>query len=280
MALELLTGPLYRQLPYGRKVNLLGLASFYLAAFSSAVRSRDRPWIWHITFVFGSFWLAISHYLELEGGRKPPPAHLSLPPRELILEVQISRIFNSSKGSKTISGLGLIQGIQQIRQDLIGKRIHFRLNPLASGQECLSGDFLKATGILYPIKDKQVGTFHKHLVSRGIHYELRRGQFIEKTEGVGSFKVFCHNANKRFEEFLRRGAEPDDETAAGIGVAMLLGKKAAIPPDQKDRFILAGAMHLFAISGLHVAIVAGLFILLLRLLLGPRWAETTLDHII
>ena len=147
---------------------------------------------------------------------------------------------------------------------------------MASGQECLSGDFLKATGILYPIKDKQVGTFHKHLVSRGIHYEFRRGQFIEKTKGVGSFKVFCHNANKRFEEFLRRGAEPDDETAAGIGVAMLLGKKAAIPPDQKDRFILAGAMHLFAISGLHVAIVAGLFILLLRLLPAPRWAETTL----
>lgn len=57
---------------------------------------------------------------------------------------------------------------------------------------------------------------------------------------------------------------------------MPLGKKAAIPPDQKDRFILAGAMHLFAISGLHVAIVAGLFILLLRLLPAPRWAETTL----
>ena len=169
---------------------ILGALVFYLAAFSSAVRSRDRPWIWHITFVFGSFWLAISHYLELEGGRKPPPAHLSLPPRELILEVQISRIFNSRKVSKTISGLGLIQGIPQIRQDLIGKRIHFRLNPLASDQECPRGDLLKAAGILYPIRDKQVGEFHKHLVSRGIHYEFRRGQFIEKTKGLGSFKVF------------------------------------------------------------------------------------------
>ena len=62
----------------------------------------------------------------------------------------------------------------------------------------------------------------------------------------------------------------------GLELLMPLGKKAAIPPDQKDRFILAGAMHLFAISGLHVAIVAGLFILLLRLLPGPRWVETTL----
>lgn len=225
--MDLVPHPLYHRLPFGRKVHLLGLASFYLVAFSSAVKSRVRPWIWHTTFVFGSFGLAIGHFLELEGGRKPTPAHLSLPPRELILEVQIFRIFNSSKGSKTISGLGLIQGIQQIRQDLIGKRIHFRLNPLPSGQECLSGDFLKATGILYPIKDKQVGTFHKHLVSRGIHCEFRRGQFIEKTKGVGSFKVFCRNANKRFEEFLRRGAEPDDETAAGIGVANAPGQEGS-----------------------------------------------------
>ena len=37
---------------------------------------------------------------------------------------------------------------------------------------------------------------------------------------------------------------------------MLLGKKDVLTPDQKKRFQISGTMHFFAVSGLHVGVIA------------------------
>ncbi len=42
---------------------------------------------------------------------------------------------------------------------------------------------------------------------------------------------------------------------ADLYVAMLLGKKQALSPEQKDAFVRSGTMHLFAVSGLHIAAI-------------------------
>lgn len=59
-------------------------------------------------------------------------------------------------------------------------------------------------------------------------------------------------------------------TNAPLASAMLLGNRDQLAQVTRDDFLLSGTVHLLAISGLHVGILAGLFLVLPRLGLLPR----------
>ncbi len=56
----------------------------------------------------------------------------------------------------------------------------------------------------------------------------------------------------------------------GILRALLLGYRQQLPPAHQTLFAWTGTLHIFAISGLHVGLLAGLLILLMRALGVPR----------
>ena len=58
-------------------------------------------------------------------------------------------------------------------------------------------------------------------------------------------------------------------TESGVIPAIIVGETSGLAQDTRDAFIRSGTMHLLSISGLHVAIVAGLFLALLRLVGVP-----------
>lgn len=58
-----------------------------------------------------------------------------------------------------------------------------------------------------------------------------------------------------------------DEQSAGIASALVLGDAAAVDPEDNTRVRNAGLSHVLAVSGMHVAILAGFFVLCLRALL-------------
>jgi len=59
---------------------------------------------------------------------------------------------------------------------------------------------------------------------------------------------------------------------AGLVEALILAQKGGVDSVIRDRFARAGLAHLLAISGLHVGIIAGVLILIGRILrLGARW---------
>jgi len=64
------------------------------------------------------------------------------------------------------------------------------------------------------------------------------------------------------------GLAHDPETAA-LNRAMLLGERAAMPKSAKKAFVESGAIHVFAISGLHVMIVAKVLLFLSAILFVP-----------
>ncbi|HTH48594.1 MAG TPA: ComEC/Rec2 family competence protein [Candidatus Limnocylindria bacterium] len=69
---------------------------------------------------------------------------------------------------------------------------------------------------------------------------------------------------------LARGL-PDDE-AARLLAAMALGWKTPLTGEVDEVFMQSGTMHVFAISGLHIALIAGLLVQLLRLVrLSRAW---------
>ncbi len=60
------------------------------------------------------------------------------------------------------------------------------------------------------------------------------------------------------------------QRTADLNRAMLLGERHRIRQEDRDSFVAAGTIHIFAISGLHVLFVAHLLEFLLRLLRLPR----------
>jgi competence protein ComEC len=61
-----------------------------------------------------------------------------------------------------------------------------------------------------------------------------------------------------------------DEPAGGLAVAVLLGNREHVPPSTFDSFLVTGTIHLLAISGLHVGILAYSLLYGLTLLRVPR----------
>ena len=78
---------------------------------------------------------------------------------------------------------------------------------------------------------------------------------------------------RRAAERLAYGIEPLRSTVL-ILQAMMLGYRSELPVELSDMFAASGTVHVFAISGLHIAIVAGFLTVLLPLLRVPRdrWA--------
>ena len=78
--------------------------------------------------------------------------------------------------------------------------------------------------------------------------------------------------SERFLPWARRrlaAGLPDDESARLLA-AMALGWKTPLTGDVDDAFMQSGTLHVFAISGLHIALVAGLLVGLLSLIRMPR----------
>ena len=59
-------------------------------------------------------------------------------------------------------------------------------------------------------------------------------------------------------------------SASALNRAILLGERARLPPRLRRIFAESGALHVFAVSGLHVTAVTCVLALLLRLMLVPR----------
>ena len=64
------------------------------------------------------------------------------------------------------------------------------------------------------------------------------------------------------------GLAHDPETVA-LNRAMLLGERSAMPRSAKKVFVESGAIHVFAISGLHVMVVARVLVFIAALLFVP-----------
>jgi len=89
-------------------------------------------------------------------------------------------------------------------------------------------------------------------------------------QGVGSWLVrVCYEGRNHFARILSRGVHDFPDHLA-ILHALLLGYLGGMPDELQESFSLTGTLHIFAISGLHVGVVAGLICALLRVFMIPR----------
>lgn len=90
---------------------------------------------------------------------------------------------------------------------------------------------------------------------------------IEDAAGAG-FESLLARARRELSRRMGIGIE-EPSTYAALNRAILLGERAGIDPETRRSFVDAGTIHVFAISGLHVMLVARVFLLFSALLLVP-----------
>ena len=124
----------------------------------------------------------------------------------------------------------------------------------------------KGTSVRVKVRLRTFKDFYNPGSSKLNDYYKRKGIFLTGyvmgnvkvlKEGKSFWSVF----RKNFREALRRYSTPRSE---GILMALALGQRGKILPKNQETFRKTGTAHLLAISGLHMTLVSGLLIFLIK----------------
>ena len=229
------------------EINSVKLAWIALAgAYVSSVSTRFQTWC--CAYLIAAIAAGSCYYDFLATPRKVNETWLAMPVRELELDLHILRSFEREDPYGRVAGIAKIQNAPPVRRDLKGKRIYFQLKLPHESPLLVKGTMMQATGLLEPRSTKAAKGFERYLDNTGVAYTLKRGVVNGTPKSPGGFSHFCRASNEKLESILRIGG--DRESAfADIATAMMLGKKSVLQTESKERYVSAGVMHLFAISG-------------------------------
>ena len=121
------------------------------------------------------------------------------------------------------------------------------------------GEKLIVSSDLSPIKNKgNPGEFNQATFWKNNGITLQSFAMKDDVEIVGSgysFKSFWYNLRTYLVEQMQSSL---DESVYGLTTALALGDKSLLAKEDRDNFANAGAMHVLAVSGLHVGILLGI----------------------
>lgn len=189
--------------------------------------------------------------------RPPDPSFNMAVSKELTLNLRIDRLFSPSKFY--ISGLGYIHSDEAYLKDIQTELVYFRASKkanayaLAHPQLFLKTSLIQTKGVLRSITEPK-NDFERFLKDQNIALCLDYCRFEKVLEAPSAFMQWCETTAQKLEKALKAGSDP---AYSSIYTAMVLGRKGELAPDTKRLFSLSGTMHIFAISGLHIGIVAG-----------------------
>lgn len=186
----------------------------------------------------------------------------SLPPREMRLTVRIDRPFSSSNTRRS-SALATIVRADRF-DELAGRRVYLSIDRRRGESPLIRSAVAVVDGVLETLPaDPSVDSFDGYLVNAGIQFRLTRGRLIEEKMPPSRYAQFCARSAQYFATVLGRGVENKRPRLVAVYRAMLLGQQSELSEEQRSMFRESGTMHVFSISGLHIAaIAAGLHALL------------------
>ena len=241
-------------------------------------RTEQYKKLWLPAFVVGSiicFWA----YGAIRLNPGPSQADLGLPPREAQLTVSIEKTMRLNKRYSTASTLARVHNVPELSKLRPGDRIYLRLKlplrvnyPETSEAVPQRGTRLCATGVLTPVHppdSTEKRDFNTYLKSIGVNYTFNRISELRIVKPPSLFNRFCTQTNQSFQEALSLGAPANSELEK-IYITMLLGNRRALTPEQNERYRTTGTLHFFAISGLHIGVIAAVIAQCLTLVRIPR----------
>ncbi len=131
------------------------------------------------------------------------------------------------------------------------------------------GDIIVFENRITPIsgpRNPEEFNYKKHLARRHIHFQvfLSQRQYILQKQHLFSLMNLSHRLRDMMKKTLDKAGLKGDNLA--IASALLLGEKSLLDRDMKQAFANSGAMHILAVSGLHVGIIYLILYHLLSLL--------------
>lgn len=135
------------------------------------------------------------------------------------------------------------------------------LAPIGSGE-------YKIGGWVHTIPDQPTG-FDAWVASQGCTLKLSGAKILGTLETPSDFAMWCQRTQKKLETWLRT-LPWDDADGGSLLAATLLGRTALLPLEAKVNFAATGTLHLFAISGLHIAGMAAALLWLTKKLRLPE----------
>ncbi len=138
------------------------------------------------------------------------------------------------------------------------------------------GDEVLITGKLHqPFEYSSRGrlTYRSYLAQRNIYLMLtvKKGNvlFVRARERGNPVIAFALHCRLRLNKILDQYLSPAE---AGLVQALITGERKDVPPHVRQIFFLTGTVHILAISGMNVAMVAfGVFLVLNLLPVTRRW---------
>ncbi len=204
----------------------------------------------------------------------------SLPPREVQLALRVDRVFPQADTRKA-TGLGQILRVDGPPRELAGQRIYFALTRRPGDPAPIKSMVIRAVGVLSPLPENPPGTsFDGYLADAGMNFRLGRGRLLAVERPPTRYREFCERLAHRLNAILSAGVAAKRPELAAVYRAMMLGQKFELSPDQDQLFMHSGTMHLFAINGLHIGVVATALHALLMVARAPRWAVALLTLLV
>ncbi len=197
---------------------------------------------------FGGFVLLLHHYPYV-------PNEAERPPREITLTFEVRQTFATSPTGRQWSGVGRVVAAGAGNDDIAGRLVYYSVIRRISIPPQPTGRYV-IRGVLEPLpRGSAADDFNDYLANLGVSHRIVRARITREIAAPGAFALFCVRAHQRLEAILKQGLASRPETASTY-VAMLLGGKAALTPEQENAYMRSGTFHVFSISGLHVGVIA------------------------
>ncbi|HXA14459.1 MAG TPA: ComEC/Rec2 family competence protein [Opitutaceae bacterium] len=267
--------PFLAGISLGRLVEATPTAAWLLAgalatALAAIFLAKRNPVAWAVALSIAMFLAGRADY-ALHARRLP--GWDSLPPREARLSLRVERVFSAINPKRT-SGLAVIVSADSPLEELAGQRVYFSLTRPAGADTPLHSAVVSAAGLIQAVpRHPAADSFDDYLANTGLGFKFTRGRLLAEEKPAGAYYRFCARAQEKFSAILGAGIAAKRPELAGILRAMMLSQKYELSSGQKELFMQSGTMHFFAISGLHIGVIASVLQALLALLRLPQWAR-------
>jgi competence protein ComEC len=184
------------------------------------------------------------------------PAWERLPPREARLSLRVDRVFPQKDGRRA-TGLATVVQAGEPVGELVGQHLYFSLGLRKGESAPARSAIVTAVGLLTPLaRNPPADSFDGYLASAGMNFRLGRGRLLNVEQPPTGYYVFLERAAGKLNEWLSAGIATKRPELTAVFRAMMLGQKHELSDEQDALFMQSGTMHLFAINGLHIGVVA------------------------
>lgn len=220
--------------------------------------ARKNPFVWKLTFTAAATFLAGAWWSLRE------PAVLEIP--ENFPETQIETTLEIEKpfrsGGKNWTGLARIRENDK-NSVLDNTRVFYMIPKNRLEEPPVESAEIRVAGALSPwsalpwLNDD----FAAYLKSRRASLALTQAVPAKNQKNPTPFTrwtTWCKKQKNAVSDKLTALGGRARERESGVLTAMTFGDRSRLPEIEKTNFQLTGTMHIFAVSGLHVAIVAAI----------------------